>query len=184
MIELSFFLPSSRSLTCYLSFLITFWQKWDRFASSFSTSLWIEMSLLSVSIFYFILLFLNSNYSVCLLWYSSSVVSWWFYKMVSLVVVCNYSSFKANRLALVSLILKSISFLSFSVARIFSLSISLNSNYFSFFWFSSVAFSYAISLLYCSCFSSYSINSLTLISRSLIFLSSSFFSSANFSLRF
>ena len=98
-------LSYSSSLTCCLSLLITFWQKWDLLASSFSTSLWISISLLSVSICCFILLFLYNSCSVCLDWYSNSVVSWWFYRIVSLVVVWSCSSFKASRLALVSLIL-------------------------------------------------------------------------------
>ena len=50
------------------------------------------------------------------------MVSWWFCRIVNLVVVCNCSSLSASKLALVSLILWSISFLRVSVALILSLS--------------------------------------------------------------
>ena len=49
LLSMSYFSDSS-SLTCSLSLLMTFWQKWDLLASSFSTSLCISMSLLRVSI--------------------------------------------------------------------------------------------------------------------------------------
>lgn len=123
------------SFTYSFSFLITFWQKWLLLANSFSTSLWIWTSLLRVSICDFIEPFLAISCSVCFDWYSSSVVNWWFYRIVNLVVVWSYSSFNANRLAFVSLILCNISFLRLSVALIFSLSSSLTCCYLSFFSF-------------------------------------------------
>ena len=85
------------------------------------------MSRLRVSIYDFILLFLKSKFSVYLLWYSNSVVSCLFWRMVRVVVFWSCWSLRANRLALVSLTLNSISFLSFSVAWILSLSFSFTS---------------------------------------------------------
>ena len=73
--------PSSVLIPAWASFksvfrrFITFWQKWDRLANSFSTSLWISISRWYVSIYYFILLFLIIRSSVCFDWCSSSVVS-------------------------------------------------------------------------------------------------------------
>ena len=118
-------LPSSlsvSSLTSVRSLLMTFWQKCDRFASSDYTSLWIVISRCNVSIWVCILLFLNSNCSVYLDWYSSSMVSWVFWRIVSRVVVCNWSSLSESRLALVILICLSISRRNFSVACNLSLS--------------------------------------------------------------
>ena len=153
-VSFSFFFASSSSWTYYFSFLITFWQKCDLFANSFSTSLCICMSLCRVSIFCFILLFFSRSCSVYLLWYSSSVVSWWFWSIVSLVVVWSCSSLSAKRLALVSFILKSISFRSFSVAWIFCLSFSPSSNCWSLIFWSRVYSSWVSFSLYCACFSS------------------------------
>ncbi len=99
----------SSSFTCCFKRFITFQQKWDLLASSFSTSLCISISLLSVSIYDFILLFLQSSCSVCLDWYSNSVVNWWFCKIVRRVVVQSCSSFNASKFAFVSLILYNMS---------------------------------------------------------------------------
>ena len=68
-------IPNWASLRSHFRRLITFWQKWDLFANSFSTSLWISISRWYVSIYCFILLFLIISNSVCFDWCSSSVVS-------------------------------------------------------------------------------------------------------------
>ena len=71
------FIPDIWVASCSSCFrrLMTFWQKWERLASSFSTSLWISISRWYVSIYCFILLFLKIRISVCFDWCSSSVVS-------------------------------------------------------------------------------------------------------------
>lgn len=111
---------SSNFLSFSLICLLTLWWWCDRLANSSSTCLCTSTSLLSPVTVFASCWFLLSSFSVCLDWYSSSVVSLWFSSTVSLVVVCSYSSLIIISLFLVCLILLSMSFLSFSVVCIFS----------------------------------------------------------------
>lgn len=54
---------------------------------------------------------MKTIFSVCLLWYYSSLVNWWFCNMVNLVVVSSYYFLRLNRFCLISLILLLISML-------------------------------------------------------------------------
>jgi len=101
-------------------------------ANSYSTYLWISISLLNTVTYSYNLLFLNNSFSVCLLWYSNSVVNWWFYNNVSLVVVSIYSLFNACNYYLALYIWYNIFLFRLSVSNTLSLSLSANCLYLSF----------------------------------------------------
>lgn len=72
-------------------------EKCDLLANSSSTCLWIVNSCCKVVTLAYSSSFLNTIFSVCFVWYYSSLVSWWFCNIVSLVVVSSYYFFNERR---------------------------------------------------------------------------------------
>lgn len=101
--------PPYSSATLSVNFFMTPLEKWALLASYSSTSLWIASSWVNCFIFYCISSSLKISFYVCLLWYSNSLVNWWFWRIVNLVVVVNCSFFKDRRFVLIYLIFLSIS---------------------------------------------------------------------------
>ena len=103
------FRSSSSSETRSFNFLITPLEKWARLASYSSTCLWMLTYWVSLFILLCISSSLKISFSVCLLWYYNSLVSWWFCKIVRRVVVESCSFLRERRLVLIYWILLSIS---------------------------------------------------------------------------
>ena len=99
----------SSSATFSFSFLITPLEKCALLANSSSTSLWMFNYWVSFFIWFCIYSSLKINFSVCFDWYSNSLVNWWFWRIVSRVVVSSCYFFSDRRLVCISLIFFSIS---------------------------------------------------------------------------
>jgi len=104
-----FFNSSSSSVTLACNFLMIPLEKWDLFANYSSTCLCISNCCFNCTIDASSSSFLKTIFSVCLLWYSSSLVSWWFCSMVRRVVVSNSYFLRLSRFWRISLILFPIS---------------------------------------------------------------------------
>lgn len=136
---------SSSSFTLSVNFFITPFEKWALLANYSSTSLCIASYWVICLTFCWRSSSLKINFSVCLLWYSNSLVSWWFWRIVSLVVVSSCYFFNETYLVCISLIYLSMSSLNLSVAWTFSLSLSASSRILSYFSFFSFYFNSLIS---------------------------------------